>query len=124
MARLFEGAPPNCRLPGLWSYCHDRSLSARLLVFDPGAQNDPDVWREQFAQYLALRTPLWDVPAVDVVSVGNARAIVANDKLAEQLALKRRVFGPAETRYGTNAVVAEEYEAVRYSTHVLSVADF
>lgn len=124
MARLFATAPANCRLPGRWLIARDRAQAARLLVFDPSAQNDLDRWREQFAQYLALNTPLWDVPAVEVVSVGNARAIVANDKIAKQLELKHRIFGPDEARYGSSAAVAAEYEAVWYSTHVLSVADF
>lgn len=124
MARLFAKAPANCRLPGRWLRLCDRAQPARLLVFDPSSQNDLDVWREQFAEYIALNAPLWDVPAVEVVSVGNARAIVANDKVAKQLELKHRIFGPDETRFGSNAAVAAEYEAVWYSTHVLSVADF
>jgi len=124
MARLFANAPQNCRLPGLWAFFYDRSQPARLLVFDPSAQSNQELWLEQFEQYLALNTPLWDVPGVEVVSVGNARAIVANDKIARQLELKHRVFGPDEALYGNSAAVAAEYEAVWYATHVLSVADF
>ena len=124
MARLFAKAPSNCRLPGRWLTLRDRTQPARLLVFDPSAQNNLDVWREQFQQYVALNMPLWDVPTVEIVSVGSARAIVANDKVAKQLELKHRIFGPDETRFGSNATVAAEYEAVWYSTHVLSVADF
>jgi hypothetical protein len=124
MARLFANAPANCRLPGRWLTARDQVQAARLLVFDPSSQNDLDVWREQFAQYIKLNAPLWNVPEVEVVSVGNARAIVANDKVAKQLELRHRIFGPDPTRFGTNATVAAEYEAVWYSTHVLSVADF
>lgn len=124
MAGLFAKVPANCRLPGRWQTLIDQSLAARLLVFDPSAQNDLDLWREQFAQYIALNAPLWNAPAVEVVSVGSARAIVANDKIAKQLELKHRIFGPDESRFGANATVAAEYEAVWYSTHVLSVADF
>ena len=124
MARLFVKAPDNCRLPGSWSCFFNAAQPARLLVFDPSAQVNKDVWRSQFEQYLALNAPLWGVPAVELVSVGNARAIVANDQVAKQLDLKHRVFGPNEAYYGTNAVVAAEYQAVWYATHVLSVADF
>lgn len=124
MARLFDNAPPNCQLPGLWSRVLDPSQPARLLVFDPSAQSDQDIWLSQFEQYLALNAPLWNVPAVEVVSVGNARAIVANDKVAKLLNLKHRVIGASEVYYGSNATVAAEYQAVWYATHVLSVADF
>ncbi len=124
MARLFAQAPNNCRLPGLWSHFLDAAQSARLLVFDPSAQIDGDLWRSQFEQYLALNAPLWDVPSVELVSVGNSRAIVANDKVAKQMHIKHRVFGPNDGYYGSNAVVAAEYQAVWYATHVLSVADF
>lgn len=124
MARLFSNAPSNCRLPGIWNSYLDSEQTARLLVFDPSAQCDQARWREQFEQYLSINAPLWDRSEVEVVSVGTARAIVANDKVARQLQLKHRVFAPNENLFGENAAIAAEYQAVWYATHVLSVADF
>ena len=124
LARLFRDAPGNCRLPGVWSGLLDSTQAARLLVFDPSVQNNQEKWRERFEQYLSINAPLWGARAVEVVSVGTARAIVANDKIARQLKLKHCVFGPNETVFGDDATIAAEFQAVWHATHVLSVADF
>jgi len=124
MARLFKKAPLNCQLPGVWSSVLDEKQPARLLVFDPGAYlRDPE-WQSRIETYLALNAPLWDVPSVEMVSVGNARAIVATDITAKALKLKHRVFGPDEVYYGRNAALAAEYKAIWYATHMLSISDF
>ena len=82
MVKLFSDVPNHCRLPGVWSGFSNSDQAARLLIFDPSAQNDQTKWREQLAQYLSFNAPLWDGSGVEVVSVGTARAIVTNDKIA------------------------------------------
>lgn len=124
MASLFRNAPPNCRLPGVWQRTLDPSLPARLLMFDPGAHLKQTRWQEHLRRYLDLNVPLWGVPGVVLVSIGSARAVVANDIGARALDLRHRVFGPDEKRHGRDALVAAEAQAVWYSTHLLSVFDF
>lgn len=124
MARLFAKAPDNVRLPGLWLRCLRTDLPARLLLLDPGAHLRNVAWQERLQRYLSLNEPLWNVPCVELVSVGGARAIVANDVAAKELGLRHRVFGPNEARYGANAQVAAELHAIWYATHVLSISDF
>ena len=82
MVKLFSDVPNHCRLPGVWSGFSNSDQAARLLIFDSSAQNDQTKWREQLAQYLSFNAPLWDGSGVEVVSVGTARAIVTNDKIA------------------------------------------
>jgi hypothetical protein len=124
LARLFASAPRNCKLPGLWSRKLDKKQPARMLVFDPGAHLGEVEWRRRFERYLALNVPLWDVKSVELVSVGNARTIVANDIAAKTLNLKHRIFRMDNARHGANANIAAEYEAICYATHVLSISNF
>ncbi len=124
MARLFARAPANCLLPGLWLRALNDQQPARVLLFDPGAHLKDKAWQKQLRQYLDLNVPLWNVPAVEIVSVGNARAVVANDIATKALGLKHRVFGPNEAYYGRNAPMAAEMRAIWYSTHLVSIVDF
>ena len=124
MARQFANAPPNCQLPGLWMRALKPDLAARLLLFDPGAHLKQATWQDKLKRYLDLNVPLWGVPSIELVSVGHARALVANDMAAKKLGLKHRVIGPNEAHFGRNAQMAAEAKAVWYSTHLLSVFDF
>lgn len=124
MARLFARAPKNVRLPGLWLRALSADLPARLLLLDPGAHLREAAWQERLERYLSLNEPLWNVPSVELVSVGTARAIVANDIAAKELGLRHRVFGPNEAFFGANAQSAAEFKAIWYATHVLSISDF
>ena len=124
IARLFGQAPKNCQLPGLWLRIVDSKQPARLLVFDPGAHMKDEAWQDRLKQYLSLNTPLWDVPSIEMVSIGTAREVVANDVCAKRFELKHRIFGPNEAYYGTNAQTAAENKTIWYATHVLCIFDF
>ncbi len=124
MARLFAKAPPNCVLPGLWRRALDARQPARLIVFDPaGLLKDPR-WQDRLGRHLALNAPLWNAPAVELVSIGAARSIVANDLAAKRLGLKHRIFTPNAEFFGQNAQVAAEHRAAHYATHLLCISDF
>lgn len=124
MVRLFGQAPNNCILPGLWTRLRNPRVAARLLTFDPGAHLLKPVWLAHFQRYLAINVPLWNVPGIELVSVGGARAVVANEAAAKKLGLRHRVIGAAEAYYGRNAQLAAELRAIWYSTHLLSIFDF
>lgn len=124
MARVFARLPDNCQLPGLWQRALQAKLPARLLLFDPSGCLIDARWRERLRRYLALNLPLWNAPAVELVSVGSARAIVANDGVAKSLGLKHRVFGTNDAYYGREAPSAAEMKAVWYATHFLAICDF
>lgn len=124
MARLFSRVPDNCDLPGVWSCLLNPKQPARLLVFDPDAHLADVEWQSRLEQYLALNAPLWDFPSVEMVSVGDPRAIAANSAAAKKLDLMHRIFGANEAYYGKNAGIAAECNAVWYATHILSISDF
>lgn len=124
LAVLFATAPNNCQLPGVWQRCLDRKLAARVLLFDPTARLHDVAWRERVRQYFDLNLSLWNVPTVEVVSVGAARSVVANDGLARSLGLKHRIIGANDTYFGRDAVLAAEAKAVWYATHFLALCDF
>jgi len=123
MARLFERAPSNCRLPGIWRRVLDARQPARLLVVDSGAHLAEPRWLAELERYIALNAPLWDAPAVELVSAGGPRTLVANDKAARALGLKHHVPGASDAYYGSDAGMAAEYLAVWYSTHLLGISD-
>jgi hypothetical protein len=124
MARLFAQAPANCVLPGLWSRLRNPRAAARLLIFDPGAHLLQPAWMTHFQRYLSINVPLWNVPSIELVSVGGARAVIANEAAAKKLGLRHRVIGASEGYYGRNAQLAAELRAIWYSTHLLSIFDF
>lgn len=123
MATLFAGAPANCQLPGAWQRHLDSGRPVRLLLFDPGANLAQPLWQSRLEQYLALNAPLWGGSAVELVSVGNPRAIVAAEMAARRLELGHRVIGASDKVYGQNAPIVAEYRAVWYATHFLAVSD-
>jgi hypothetical protein len=124
LAVQFATAPRNCLLPGVWRRCLDAKMAARILLFDPTTRLKEPAWRDRVKRYLDLNQPLWNVPAVELVSFGAARSVVANDMLARSLGLKHRIMGADDSYYGRDSVLAAETKAVWYATHFLSLCDF
>lgn len=124
MARVFARAPANVLLPGLWTTHLNREQPARLLVFDPGAHLAQASWQKKLREYIDLNVPLWNVKAVEMVTAGAARTVVANDAAARALGLRHRVFGPNEAAFGRDAALLCENKAIWYSTRLLSILDF
>ena len=124
LAVLFATAPRNCQLPGVWQRCLDGRLPARVLLFDPSARLREASWRERVQRYFDLNRPLWKVAAVEVVSFGAARSVVANEGLARSLGLKHRIIGASDGYCGRDAMLVAEAQAVWYATHFLSLCDF
>lgn len=124
MVRHFSHVPPNCQLPGIWQRLIDPKMGVRLMVFDPFARFKDPYWQDKLKRYLALNAATCTGAQVELVSVGAARSIVANDLAAKKLGLKHRVIGPNEAFFGKDAVLAAEIKAMWYSTHFLSLCDF
>ena len=121
MIRHFSHVPPNCQLPGLWQRLIDPKMAVRLMVFDPFARFKDAYWQDKLKRYLSLNAATCNGAQVELVSVGAARSIVANDMAAKRLGLKHRVFGPNEAFFGKEAVGAAEMKTMWYSTHFLSL---
>ncbi|MBK6659033.1 MAG: hypothetical protein IPG43_13150 [Proteobacteria bacterium] len=124
MVRHFSHVPPNCQLPGVWMRHIDPKMGVRLMVFDPFARFKDPYWQDKLKRYLSLNAATCNGARVELVSVGAARAIVANDMAAKSLGLKHRVFGANEGLFGADAASAAEMKAMWYSTHFLSLCDF
>lgn len=124
MVRHFSHVPPNCLLPGVWLRQIDPKMGVRLMVFDPFARFKDAYWQDKLKRYLALNAATCNGAQVELVSVGAARSIVANDMAAKRLGLKHRVFGANEGFFGKEAAAAAEMKAMWYSTHFLSLCDF
>ena len=124
MVRHFNHVPANCLLPGVWARQIDGKSAVRLLIFDPFARFKDPYWQDKLKRYLALNVATCNGAQVELVSVGAARSIVANDMAAKRLGLKHRVFGPNEAFFGKQALLAAEMKAMWYATHFLSLCDF
>jgi hypothetical protein len=123
MAPMFRSTPPNCSLPGVWLRVLDVTHPARLIVYDPAARMREGKWHDEFVRFLNINQPLWNAPRVEIVSVGGARNVVANDAVAKKLKLKHRIIGPNPGYYGEQSEMACELKAIWYSTHLLCIAD-
>lgn len=124
MAKHFAHLPPNCLLPGLWARANDPKFAVRLLIFDPFARFKDEYWQQKLKRFLALNAAACNGARVEIVSVGLARSIVANDVCARKLGLKHRVFGANEAAFGEHAPAVAELKAMWYATHFLSLCDF
>jgi hypothetical protein len=124
MVKHFTHVPANCQLPGVWQRQVDPKMGVRLMVFDPFARFKDPYWQDKLKRYLSLNASTCNGAKVELVSVGAARSIVANDMAAKRLGLKHRVFGPNEAMFGKEAGLAAEMKAMWYSTHFLSLCDF
>lgn len=123
MAPLFKAAPRNCVLSAMWQRVLEAHRPVRLLIFDPAARLESEPWQDLLARYLALNRPLWGTAQVEIVSIGAARNLVANDAAARKLGLKHRIVTANAAYYREQAHVACEMKAMWYSTHLLTISD-
>ncbi|MGE3849870.1 MAG: hypothetical protein AB7I01_23505 [Gammaproteobacteria bacterium] len=124
MARQFTHLPPNVLLQGLWQRANDPKFGVRLLIFDPFARFKEEYWQVKLKRFLSLNAATCNGGKVELVSVGPARSVVANDQCARKLGFKHRVFGANEANFGKDAQTVADMKAMWYSTHFLSLCDF
>jgi hypothetical protein len=122
VAELFRKAPGNCQLSGLWQRCHNPRATVRLVLLDPAVLLKQAVVQRLVDDYFAVNAPLWSAP-IEIVSVGPAASIVANDAYARSRKYLHRIIGESREHFGTDAPVMRDLKAVWYATHLLCLSD-
>ncbi len=124
VAKLFAQAPSNCSLPGLWVQLLGSRVPARVLVYDPGLHLKDREWQKSVRQYLRANLPLWDTDEAEIVTVGTAEMQTEYAAAADALRLRHHPISADSARYGRDADIAAELDAIWFSTHLLTIIDF
>lgn len=123
MVALFKRPPENCMLPGVWLRVLDPQATLRIIVLDPNAMlKTPEVQR-RLDDYFSLNLPLWGASGVEIVSVGPAASIVANDAYARARGYLHRISSENRDYYGADAAAMRDAKAAWYASHLLCISD-
>jgi hypothetical protein len=121
IAPLFNDAPPNCLLPGVWLRRRDPEVARVIVAGSPGVADRAFVFRRLEALTRRLRTSR----GFEIVTRGEAGA----DHLAEEWA-ERKGFASAvvrfpaqQERYGTAAEFVRIRQMTWYATHLIAFWD-
>ena len=121
VAALFKSAPKNCLLPGRWLECLGRLKTARIILLDTSALLRRPAALRCMDEYFATYAPLWKAEGIEIVSIGPAASIVANDQYARRCKYQHRIIGVNEAIHKSYVAQVREDTAVWYATRLVSV---
>ncbi len=123
IVEMFRQAPRNCLLPGRWLEMLGRLDAVRLLLLDAGGAIRESAAQDRLDEYFAINAPLWAETSVEIVSVGAAVSVVANDRFARRRNYRHRIISVNEGFYRNYLSLAREEMAVWYSTRLVTVLE-
>lgn len=123
MVPLFRTVSANCYLSGLWLKVLDKKSPMRIIVHDPDALLQRPSVQERLDEYFALNLPVWGTPSVEIVSVGKAGSLAANDAYARKHKYRHRIIGANPEYYGAETELARNSKAIWYATHLVCFVD-
>jgi len=123
IVEMFRQAPRNCLLPGRWMEMLGRLDVVRLLLLDASGSLRGAAAQERLDEYFAINAPLWAARSVEIVSVGTAVSVVANDEFARRRNYRHRIISVNEGYYRNYLNLAREEMAVWYSTRLVTVLE-
>ena len=123
IVEMFREAPSNCLLPGRWMEMLGRLDTVRLLLLDVSGSMRDEEAQAGLDSYFAINAPLWADKSVEIVSVGTAISVVANDKYARSRDYRHRIISVNENFYKNYLNQAREEMAVWYCTRVVTILE-
>lgn len=123
IVEMFRRAPRNCLLPGRWLEMLGRLEVMRLLLLDVSGLVRETAAQERLDEYFTINAPLWAEKSVEIVSVGAAVSVVANDRFARRRNYRHRIISVNEGFYRNYLNQAREEMAVWYSTRLVTVLE-
>ncbi|MCG3201901.1 MAG: hypothetical protein NFCOHLIN_01773 [Gammaproteobacteria bacterium] len=123
IVEMFRQAPRNCLLPGRWMATLGRLDVVRLLLLDASGSMRETAAQDRLDEYFAINAPLWSEKPVEIVSVGAAVSVVANDRYARRRNHRHRIISVREDFYRNYLNQAREEMAVWYSTRMVTVLE-
>ena len=74
-------------------------------------------------QYFAANAGLWNVEYIEIVSLGTAQPLVANDNYAKARGYRHRIIGADPDLYGAYTDQARDHVSVAYATKLVCIND-
>ncbi|MGQ0657371.1 MAG: A1S_2505 family phage non-structural protein [Chromatiales bacterium] len=121
IAGMFKSAPGNCLLPGRWLELLGRLNVARVIVLDRATLLGGAEGQRCLDDYLALNSALWAAERIEIVSIGPAKSVVANDQYARRRGHGHRIISANEQYYAGDVALARDEIAVWYATRLLTL---
>jgi len=122
-ADLLRNAPANCELPGRLLEILDRLTTVRIILLDANVRMVAEDRKRVLDQYFAANAGLWDADQIEIVSLGSAQSIVANDKYAKGRGYRHRIINVDAEVYRGHAGLAREQLSVTYATKLVCLND-
>jgi hypothetical protein len=122
-ADIFRNAPPNCELPGRWLEILGRLDTVRIILLDANVRLVETERKRVLDQYFAANEGLWNADHIEIVSLGSAQSLVANDKYAKGRGYRHRIIKVISDLYGGYAAQVREQLSVIYATKLVCLND-
>jgi hypothetical protein len=122
-ADLLRNVPDNCELTGGTLTLLDRIHSVRIILLDANVRIIEAERERILDQYFAANAGLWNAEYIEIVSLGTAHVLVANDKYARRHKFRHRIINVDKSMYGEYAVQTRELLSVEYATKLLCLND-
>jgi len=120
-ADLFRNAPANCELPGRWLENLERLDTVRIILLDANVTIEDAERKRVLDQYFAANEGLWNADHIEIVSLGSAQSLVANDKYAKGRGYGHRIINVIADQYGDYAAQVREQLSVAYATKLVCI---
>lgn len=118
-ADIFRNAPANCELPGRWLEILKRLDTVRIILLDVNVTFLETERKRVLDQYFAANEGLWNADHIEIVSLGSAQSLVANDKYAKGRGYRHRIINVDTDFYGDYAEKVREQLSVAYATQLI-----
>ena len=122
-ADLFRNAPANCELPGCWLEIFERLDTVRIILLDANVTIVETERKCVLDQYFTANEGLWNADHIEIISLGSAQSLVANEKYAKGHGYQHRIFNVDTDLYGDYAEQVREHLSVAYATKLVCLND-
>lgn len=123
-ADLLRNVPTNCELTGRMLEILGRLKTVRIILLDANIRMvNTDARKQALDQYFAANEGLWNAEQIEIVSLGTAHTLVANDKYAKGRNYNHRIFNADSDVYGNDADEVRQMLSVAYSTKLICIDD-
>lgn len=123
-ADLLRNLPTNCELPGRVQEILGKLKTVRVILLDANISIvDTDARKRALDQYFSANVGLWNAEHIEIVSIGAAQSLIANDKYAKEHGYGHRIINVDADIYGDDAEDVRELVSVAYATKLLCLND-
>jgi hypothetical protein len=120
---LLRNVPSNCDLPGRMLERLERLDGVRIILLDTNVTLAETQREQVLDQYFAANAGLWNVGYIEIVSLGTAQSLVANDNYAKARGYRHRIIRADPDLYGAYTDQARDHLSVAYATKLVCIND-